>query len=371
MAQILILVEQSENRRLLAEYLKQYYEVTVENTVAQTKPVSFTDDPFDLCILDGRALTHLWEEIQSRKQQEQPVFLPVLLITSRPDVKLMTRNLWESIDELIARPIEKAELRVRVEMLLRSRRFSLQLSESLAREREQNELKSRFISVASHEFRSPLNMISGLTQLLETKQDAVSEKKADFLQRIQKAVKRMTTLLDDVLVMIKTEVNGLDLAPVAITLEPFCRKLIEEVKLSSSYARTVHVTYEGEHDPAYCDEVLLRQILTNLLSNALKYSSSDSVVQLQIQRRSADVVFQIQDQGIGISPEDQKSLFDAFYRAANVGEVSGTGLGLAIVKQAVDLHGGTISFSSEVNAGTTFVVTLPDLAHREVNSANV
>lgn len=363
MAQILIFVEQSENRRLLVEYLKQYYQVIVGKSTASAQPNCFPDEQFDLCILDGRALAYLWESIQARKQHEQPVFLPVLLISSRPDVKLMTRNLWESVDELIARPIEKAELRVRVEMLLRSRRFSLQLSESLAREREQNALKSRFISIASHEFRSPLNMISGLTQLLAAKRDTPLERQADFLQRIQNAVKRMTTLLDDVLVMIKTEVNDLGLDPVAIELEPFCQKLIGEVKLSTSPSRKVSFTYEGEHTPAHFDEVLLRQILTNLLSNAFKYSPSDSIVQFQIQRHAENVVFQIQDQGIGISPEGQESLFVAFYRAPNVGNVSGTGLGLAIAKQAVDLHGGTISFSSKVNAGTTFTITLPDLGN--------
>ncbi|WGV28369.1 hybrid sensor histidine kinase/response regulator [Halotia branconii] len=360
MAQILILLKQSENRRLLVEYLKQYYEISVGNLTAQSKPASLLlNEPFDLCILDGVALTYLWEKIQARKQQEQPVFLPVLLITSHPDVKLITRNLWESIDELITKPIEKTELRVRVEMLLRSRRFSLQLDASLIRERKLNDLKSRFIAIASHEFRNPLNTILGFTRLLETKRNLSPTQQADFLQRIQKAARRMNVLLDDVLITIKSEANSLTLNPVAIALKLFCHNLIEEIKLSLDEPRTIDFVHEGEDNEVYFDQTLLQQILTNLLSNALKYSSSDSIVYFKVKIRPEAVVFQVQDQGIGISPQDQQKLFDAFYRATNVGNVPGTGLGLVIVKQAVDQYGGTISLTSEINVGTTFTVTLP------------
>ncbi|WP_246162823.1 hypothetical protein [Brasilonema sennae] len=127
MSVILIFVEQSENRRLLAEWLGISYKVVVPDSLVQAgKAMPLLDEPFDLCILDGPALDHLWEWVQARKHKEQPVFLPFLLITIRSDVKLLTRHLWQSIDELIAKPIEKLELQARIEMLLRSRRLSLQ-----------------------------------------------------------------------------------------------------------------------------------------------------------------------------------------------------------------------------------------------------
>lgn len=359
MAQILVLIEQAENRRLLQEYLRQYYDVIVGDTAVPTETaLSLLHKPFDLCILDGVALAHWQSEIQSRKQQELPVFLPILLIALRPDINFLTRNLWESVDELIKKPIDKLELRVRVEMLLRSRRFSLQLDASSKRERELNELKSRFISIASHEFRNPLNRISGFTQLLEKGRNSI-EQRESCLERIQKAVDEMITLLDDVLATVKSEASRLTFNPVAIALKPFCRNLIEEVQLSTAPSRTINFVWEGHPTEAHFDVALLRQILTNLLSNALKYSSPDSTVHFRVRCQSESAIFEIQDEGIGIAAPEQQRLFDAFYRATNVGEIAGTGLGLSIVKQAVEQHGGTISLLSEINVGTTFTVMLP------------
>jgi signal transduction histidine kinase len=360
MTRILIFVEQSENRRLLVEYLDRYYEVTVGDSVVQSKKaLPLLDEPFDLCILDGVALNHLWEWIQARKQKEQPVFLPFLLISLYPEVKLLTRQLWESIDELISKPIEKMELQARVEMLLRARRLSLELHASLERERELNELKSRFISIASHEFRNPLNTILGFMQFLEKQPNLPKEKQAEFFGRIKNSVNRTLTLLDDILLISKAEADKLAFNPVAIAIEPFCRNLTEEIKYSTNTPRNIELIFEGEAVEASFDETLLRQILTNLLSNALKYSPSDRAVRFKIQSQPEAVIFQVQDEGIGISTQDQEQLFNSFYRASNVGSTPGTGLGLAIVKQAVERHGGTIAIASEINVGTTFTVTLP------------
>lgn len=170
MNRILIIIDQSENRRLLAEWLKIYYAVVVADSVVQTgKAVPLLDEHFDLCMIDGQALDRLWEWVQARKQKEKPVFA-FLLITQKSDVKLLTRHLWQTVDELIVKPIEKLELHARVEMLLRSRRLSLELQVALTQERELRELKSRFVSMVSHEFRNPLNTISGFTRLLEQRE---------------------------------------------------------------------------------------------------------------------------------------------------------------------------------------------------------
>ncbi|NMG21510.1 hybrid sensor histidine kinase/response regulator [Brasilonema bromeliae] len=359
MSIILVFVEQSENRRLLAEWLGMSYKVVVPDLVVQSgKAVPLLDEPFDLCILDGPALDYMWEWVQARKHKEQPVFLPFLLITVRSDVKLLTRNLWQSIDELITKPIEKLELHARIEMLLRSRRLSLQLETALKQERELKEQKSRFISMVSHEFRNPLNTIAGFTRLLE--QDKLSqEKRADFFQRIQAAVRRMVALLDDVLILSKSEANHLTYNPIRLAIEPFCRKLIEEIKFSISTGHTIDFNCEDECFTVYIDEAVVRHVLTNLLSNAIKYSPPDSTVGLKLQCQSETVIFQVQDQGVGIAPADQQRLFESFFRASNVGNIPGTGLGLAIVKQVVERYGGTITVKSEMNVGTTFTVALP------------
>lgn len=369
MNRILIFVEQAENRRLLAEWLGRYYEVVVgESAVQAGKAVPLLDEPFDLCILDGSALHHLWEWVQARKQAEQPVFLPVLLITLQADVKLLTRHLWKTVDELIGKPIEKLELQARVEMLLRSRRLSLQLQAALEQERELKELKSRFVSMVSHEFRNPLNIISGFAQLLEQR-DLPPERRADFFQRIKKAVHSMTALLDDVLAFGKAEASVLAAAAVPVAIAPFCRKLIEEIKVGMETDHTIEFECgEFESDEFECDsdgvmaclnEALLRQVLTNLLSNAIKYSPPQTIVRLRLQYAPEAAVFQVQDQGIGISRADQARLFESFFRASNVGTIPGTGLGLAIVKQIIEKSGGTIAVASELNVGTTFTVTLP------------
>ncbi|HEY9626227.1 MAG TPA: ATP-binding protein [Coleofasciculaceae cyanobacterium] len=363
MSRILIFVEQTENRRILAEWLERRYEVTAGESGGQAgNTVSLLDEPFDLCILDGPALNHSWEWVKARKQAEQPVFLPILLITLRTDVKLLTRHLWQTVDDLISKPIEKLELQARVEMLLRSRRLSLQLQAALEVERELKEQKSRFVSVASHELRNPLNIISGFSRLLE-KNDLPPERRADFLQRIQAAVSRMTTLLDDVLTFGKVEARELIAGAAPLTIEPFCRKLIEEIKFGSNTNHTIQLDCELDCEntcgTAHINEAVLRHILTNLLSNAIKYSAPNSTVWLKLQCQAEAVTFQVQDEGIGIPPADQERLFESFYRASNVGSTPGTGLGLSIVKQVVEQYGGTIAVTSEVNVGTVFTVILP------------
>lgn len=359
MNRILIFVEQTENRRLLAEWLGQYYEVIVGESVVQAgKAVPLLNEPFDLCLLDGPALHHLWEWVQARKHAEQPVFLPVLLITLHSDAKLLTRHLWKTVDELISKPIEKLELQARVEILLRSRRLSLQLQAALEQERELRELKSRFVSMVSHEFRNPLNVISGFIRLLEQR-DLPSEQRADFSQRIQAAVNSLTLLLEDVLAFGKVEASVLAANASLLAIEPFCRELVEEIKVGLGSNHTVVFDCEEECFAARVNEALVRQVLTNLLSNAIKYSPPQSTVRLRLQCQGERVSFQVQDEGIGIPSTEQVRLFDSFYRASNVGKTPGTGLGLAIVKQVVEQAGGTISVTSEVNVGTTFTVTLP------------
>ncbi len=239
------------------------------------------------------------------------------------------------------------------------KRAEAEIRSALAKEKELGELKSRFITMASHEFRTPLTTILSSAELLEHYSHKLSEeKKLNHLQRIQSSVKHMTELLNDVLLIGKVEAGKLELKPTLIHLSQFCHHLVEEIQLATSDRKIVFYT-NSPRTTAYLDEKLLRQILGNLLSNAIKYSPAGSTVKFDLSCGSGQAILHVQDEGIGIPEPEQAQIFNSFHRASNVGTISGTGLGLAIVKKSVDLHNGKITFESAVGTGTTFTVTLP------------
>lgn len=240
------------------------------------------------------------------------------------------------------------------------KRAEEEMRRALEKERELNTLKSNFVSLTSHEFRTPLTTILSSAEMLEYYSDRLTaEKKLGHLRRIQTAVKLMTSLLDDILIIGKAEAGKLEFVPAPLDLVKFCRDLVEELQLTDKANHLL--MFEGEVDcgQGLMDQRLLQHILSNLLSNALKYSPQGSTVQFTLHCQAGQAVFQIQDHGLGIPLEDQARLFETFHRASNVRNIQGTGLGLAIVKRSVDLHGGTIDVASQVGVGTTFTVTLP------------
>lgn len=247
-----------------------------------------------------------------------------------------------------------------------------ELRETLKKERELNELKTRFISMASHEFRTPLTSIMGSTELVEHYSHKWSDqKKQVHFDRIYSNVRHMTQMLDEVLLVGKAEAGKLEFNPAPINVIQFCRSFVEELQQGAGREHTLIFRLQGlclesestaDSNPctaANFDKKLLQYILSNLLSNAIKYSPVGSTIQLVLTCHDSRLEIQIQDEGIGIPDEDQSRLFEAFHRATNVEGVPGTGLGLVIVKNAVDLHGGSITINSKVGEGTTFTVTLP------------
>jgi PAS domain S-box-containing protein len=235
-----------------------------------------------------------------------------------------------------------------------------ELLKTLDKEKELSELKSRFVSMTSHEFRTPLSTIYSASELLEYYwQRWTEEERRDQLHLIQETVEHMTQLLEDILLIGQAEADRMEFHPTWIDLSQFCYELITNLQLSIGRKHTLVFISQCSIVMAWVDEKLLRQILTNLLSNGVKYAPVGSLIQLELACNLDQAILRIHDQGIGIPLEDQAHLFEPFHRAKNVGTVPGTGLGLAIVKQCVDIHGGTITFKSEVNVGTTFKVTLP------------
>ncbi len=372
MAHILLLFARSANCELISERLTQHHEVTVGDCNSRERVCQQLAHPFDLCIVDGQTLEQLWQPIQERRAAEEPILLPFLLIVAREKMDLIQRQLWQVIEEVVTAPIETAELQARVEILLRTRQYSLDLQQSNtqlqaanAELQEINRLKSQFVSMVSHEFRNPLMTISGYLQLLESPNDSIpSAKKQEFFQHIHASVKRLTTLVDDILVIGRVGVGKLSFEPASLDLTAFCSNLIEEMKFGLDRPRSLVLRVEGEPPPTTClDQKLLRHVLTNLISNAIKYSPDDAPVSITLLYKREQVSLEVQDQGIGIPPEEQARLCEAFHRASNVGRVAGTGLGLAISKQCIDLHGGQISITSEIDKGTRVEVTIPLLSH--------
>ena len=249
---------------------------------------------------------------------------------------------------------------------------------ALEQEKKLNELKSRFVTMASHEFRTPLAAILSSAELLEHYSHKWGEdKKLNHLSRIQTSVNHMTELLNDVLILGKADAGKLKLNPTRINLWQFCQELIQEIQLTTQSHNIIFQvkgclevdgsccqqsgTAEDKSSTIYMDEKMLRHILNNLLSNAIKYSPDSDRVIFDLICQSSQAILRVQDFGIGIPPSEQDQLFDSFHRANNVGSIPGTGLGLPIAKRAVDLSGGTITMNSQVGMGTTFTVTLPYL----------
>ncbi|MBW4671527.1 MAG: PAS domain-containing protein [Cyanomargarita calcarea GSE-NOS-MK-12-04C] len=229
---------------------------------------------------------------------------------------------------------------------------------ALEKERELIELKSRFISITSHEFRTPLSTILSSADILEFYNQKLSEdNKNKHLQRIKNSVKNMIELLDDVLFIGKDEAGKQELKPRLFELVQFCSGLVEQIQISTSHKITF--SNQDEYINACMDEKLLRQILCNLISNAIKYSPQGNTVYFDLVCHCGEVIFKVQDEGIGIPEKEQAQLFTSFQRASNVGAIPGTGLGLAIVKKAVNLHNGKIVIDSRVGVGTKVTVSIP------------
>lgn len=233
------------------------------------------------------------------------------------------------------------------------------LKKEKERERELAELRSRFVSMTSHEFRTPLAVILSSTELLEAYGEKwTASKKADHLSRIKVAVQGMTNLLDGVLVIGRADASKLECNPARIDLERYCRELVDAIEptLSAKHNLELRMKDLGE---VWLDEKLLNHILTNLLSNAVKYSPDGGTVRFEAHCDGVAARFVVEDDGIGIADKDLPHLFESFHRGSNVGHIAGTGLGLAVVRRSVDAHGGTLEIRTSEGSGTTFEVSIP------------
>ena len=236
--------------------------------------------------------------------------------------------------------------------------FSMQ--NALKKERELNNLKSRFISMASHEFRTPLSAILTSAILIGKQNEEGKElKRKKYVAQIEKNVTNLNVILNDFLSLSKLEEGKVVATPKWFDLISFSNKLVKECKTGLKKGQKINIISSQKKLLVYLDIKLLSHIINNLLSNASKYSSDNAEIAFKIQKDLKTVQLEITDQGIGIPDEEQKHLFDRFFRAKNAANIEGTGLGLNIVKNYTELMGGSIKFKSELNKGSTFWVQFP------------
>ncbi|MCL1465061.1 PAS domain-containing sensor histidine kinase [Argonema galeatum] len=256
-------------------------------------------------------------------------------------------------------------LRWQLRDITKHKQAETEINKALAKQKELNDMKASFVSAISQEFRTPLTNIIASAELIKIYADRWSnEKKNQHLECIQSAVKQTNQLLNDILLVSGTEGDKLQFKPALLDLEKFCRELAEEMQSGAGKQNTIIFSVQGKGTSACLDGKLLSSILTNLISNALKYSPQGGNIQFDLICEHSEAIFRVKDEGIGIPLEDRSKLFDSFQRGSNVGHIDGIGLGLSVVKQCVDFHGGKIAVESEVGVGTTVTVTLP-LYHRQ------
>jgi signal transduction histidine kinase len=240
------------------------------------------------------------------------------------------------------------------------KRAEEELLKTLEREKELSQLKSNFVSMVSHEFRTPLGIIQSSAELLRGfYQRMRPSEREEQLDSITGNTRRMAEMMEEVLVLSRLDAGKLNFNPAALDLSAFCRRVVDEVLSATNRRCVIELSLDRVPPVAKADERLLGHIFTNLVSNAVKYSRSGATVHFSINGDEHDAVCVVRDRGIGISEEDQRLLFKAFHRGGNVGTRPGTGLGLLLVKQCADLHGGEVRVTSKVGEGTTVTVRLP------------
>jgi PAS domain S-box-containing protein len=245
------------------------------------------------------------------------------------------------------------------------KKIAQSLQMAVEKERELNELKTRFISMASHEFRTPLATIYAATETLAAYRHKLTEDQIDLkLSNIRGQVGYLTDFMDDVLKLAQLQMRRFAFSPEVFDFDALCREVIDEFQHGTDITHDILYSCASGLPTPQLDKKLMRQLVSNLVSNAIKYSPHDKDITVNLEYTAKTLVFRVHDSGIGIPADDLKHLFEPFHRGANVGSIHGTGLGLVIAKESVELHGGTITVESQIGIGTTFTVHIPIKAQR-------
>ncbi len=314
----------------------------------------------EMRIGDRRMYTGIVHDLTDIKEAERKI----IELNKKLEEKVSdrTERLANAVNRLLAtnRRLEE-EVRERQEAEEQLRQSEIELQQSLAKEKQLNALKSRFVSMASHEFRTPLSTILSSAELVEMyHQGEQQPKRLRHLNRIKSAVNNLNDVLNDFLSLSRLEEGQLKPLMEPFNLADFCNGLHEEVAPLLREGQQLSLITEGIDREVVLDKKFLRNSMINLMSNATKYSDEGKTVHCRaVVENDQQLRIEIRDEGIGIPEEDQQHLFTRFFRAHNVENVKGTGLGLHIVKRYVELMGGSIHFSSKLGDGSTFTILLP------------
>jgi len=276
-------------------------------------------------------------------------------------VEERTEELAEAVNQLlnINKQLE-FEIQERKAAETALRKSEAELRKAFEREKELSELKSRFVSMASHEFRTPLSTILSSADIIEayTKTDQ-QQRREKHTNRIKSAVANLTGILNDFLSLSRLEEGKIEHQPTEFELSHFCKDIIDELQGLLKPGQEIRLQGIEEEQYVYLDKKFFKNILFNLLSNAIKYSEPEDPIDLVFDLDGENLRLMVRDYGIGIPEEEQEHLFTRFFRAHNVENIQGTGLGLNIVKKYIELMNGSISFESKVGKGTTFQAVVP------------
>jgi two-component system sensor histidine kinase/response regulator len=293
--------------------------------------------------------------------------IPFIFLTARTEMADIRKGMQLGADDYLTKPFERADLLNTIQTRLerkaaRDKNYLEQIEifrEALSHERSARLLQAKLVAMFSHDFRTPLTAILTSNRLLSEYGDRLdAQRRQTYVDQIEASAHKLVTMLDDMLLIAQMEAGKFEFSPESTDLARFIREIVGEFQII--YGQTHKIVYEARFaGPARVDLRLVGQIVSNLISNALKYSPSGSEVHVTLDDVERHYVLIVQDHGIGIPAADQEALFEAFKRGSNVGTLAGTGVGLATVKQAVEWHGGAITFVSKVGAGTTFTVVLP------------
>ncbi|TZF86239.1 PAS domain S-box protein (plasmid) [Pedobacter sp. BS3] len=281
-------------------------------------------------------------------------------LTKEKEAEERIRNYASELEQLVEE--RTSSLRNMVEALETAKE---EVSLSLEKEKELNQLKSRFVSMASHEFRTPLSSIQLSASLIE-KYSQLSDKAniTKHVTKIKNAVNNLMSILSDFLSHERLEAGNIQPVFKPIDLVKFAEEITEELQMISRDNQSIIYQHTGFDRMVSLDQNLLKNCIINLITNAIKYSGENTFIEFNTQITPAECIITVKDNGIGIPQTDHKNLFEPFFRAHNTGNIPGTGLGLHIVKRYAQLMNGTVSFESDINKGTIFTLTFP------LNNAN-
>jgi signal transduction histidine kinase len=345
MARIILIIESKKNRELLNTFLSAYH------SVGEHAPEQALEEAFDLCIVDGPSLSRCKGELETRRDQEQPGILPVLLVAKRDDVWTQMPDLWQFVDESITIPVSKLELQSRVEILLRARHISLAL-------KLRNEDLEAFIQAMSHDLRASVRAVTMFAEAVNmSEEERLSSQGKQDLDRIRWAAREMRDLIDSLLNFSRLGRGEVRYEPIDLRayIETCLRNLGGEIR-----NRNANVKVKARSRVVQADPTLLKIALTNLLSNAIKFVPEGVQPQITV---SASVKqdlcrIEVDDNGIGISKEDQQRIFMPFVRIYSEEQFPGIGLGLPSVRKAVELMGGRVGVDSKPGQGSRFWIEL-------------